>query len=128
MGRTDTHFIITLHQTFLFQRAEEQRKLNPRDPILLSRLAEYRSELGEREQAMQLAQLALREGSREPAVLVTVAGVYEYLGERDRAVTSIIEAVERGYPADQIRTKPIFEPLFGDHRVVEALERLDQGY
>ncbi len=103
-------------------RAERQLAVNPRDPSLRSWLADYLAELGKRDQALEHVRVVEESGSLEPSVLVTVAGTYEMLGERDRAAEAIVQAVERGYPADQIRDTPGFRDLFADPRVVAALD------
>jgi len=80
------------------QMAEERRKVNPRDPEVLSDLAEYYAMIRERTRALSLVQQALSLAPDNIDVMVRAGLVYEVLDERDTALEWIAKALEHGLP------------------------------
>jgi serine/threonine protein kinase/tetratricopeptide (TPR) repeat protein len=94
--------------------ATEQLKVNPRDPDVLSNLANYHSMLGDRDAAMQYLKQALQYGENDKQIFVDAASVYNHLGETGLAIQWIGKAVHEGYPASRIRGAPEFRNLTGN--------------
>ncbi len=91
--------------------ANEELKVNPHDPDVLSNLANYYSVLGDREHALLYLQQALQYGHNDKEILVDAASVYNHLGETGVAVEWLGKAVQAGYPASRITGNPEFRNL-----------------
>lgn len=104
------------------QMAEEQRKINPRDPQVLSHLAECYVTIGERSRALPLVQQALALAPDNIEIMVRAGLVYEQLGERDAALEWIGKALKHGFPIAQIKNLPDLQQLLADPRF-EGLRR-----
>lgn len=103
-----------------FQRtaelAEEQRRINPRDPNLLMRLADAYSNLGQSERARELAAQALALAPADVSEMFDASVVYEQLGDRQLALQWIAQAIRRGYSRDIIEKSPTLANLRLDPR------------
>jgi tetratricopeptide (TPR) repeat protein len=106
-------------------RAEELLELNPRDPMLRARLAEFYAGIGDKEVMLRHASVALEEGGEEPEILVTIAGVYEDFGMVEEAVGFLVQAIDMGYPGEQLVDNPGYVELMDDARVQAAMNERD---
>ena len=86
--------------------AEQAREQNPRDPWVHSDLALYYAKTGRRELALERLGTATSLSPENGAILAAAAEVHEILGQRERAVPLLLEAVELGYPVPHIRGNP----------------------
>ncbi len=91
--------------------AREELKVNARDPDVLSSLASYYSELGERKNALLYLGQSLQYGNNDKDILLDTAGVYNNLGETGLAVEWLGKAVRAGYPVGRIQGLPWFRNL-----------------
>jgi len=91
--------------------ALEELKINPRDPDVLGRLAEYYSMLNDRKNGLLYLGQALQYGHNDKEMLIDAAGVYNQLGESGLAVEFLAKAVQAGYTTEQIRGQPEFDNL-----------------
>jgi len=105
------------------QMAEEQRKITPQSPILLSRLSGYYAMLNERDRALSRIDAALALDPDNPRVAVTAAATYEQLDQRDQALKWIEKALENGYPRTSIERLRGLRELHTDPRFQEILRR-----
>jgi serine/threonine-protein kinase len=96
--------------------AEEQRRLDPRDPVLAAYLADCHAMLGEPEKARRLAEEAVALSTGDSEATAVVAGVYEELGDREAALHWLGVALRAGHPPGLIGTDPTFDELRGDPR------------
>jgi tetratricopeptide (TPR) repeat protein len=96
--------------------AEEQRKVNPRNPRLLLDLADCYSMLGETRRARDLLQQALNPAPGNAAMMFDGAVVYEQLGNRERALEWLDKALRLGYSRDLVQRAPSLAQLRGDPR------------
>lgn len=94
--------------------AGEELKVNPHDPDVLSSLAAYYSNLGDREHALRYLQECLRIGSNDKDVLLDAAAVYNNLGDSGVAVEWLAKAVQAGYAVNRINDLPEFRNLRGN--------------
>jgi serine/threonine-protein kinase len=103
-----------------FQRtaelAEEQRRVNPRDPVLLVRLADAYSNLNQGQRARQLIQQGLALASDDVSNMFNASEIYEQLGDRRLALQWIAKSIKRGYPRDLIEKSPTLAQLRLDPR------------
>jgi tetratricopeptide (TPR) repeat protein len=99
--------------------AEEERRINPRDPKLMIRLADCYSMLGKRQQSMDLAQRALSLAPNDVEIMSQAAVVYEQLGDRTKALEWIGKAIRAGYSRDLIQRSRSLEQLRADPRFRE---------
>jgi serine/threonine-protein kinase len=105
------------------EMAEAQRKVNPRDPRLLCDLAGFYGALGQRGKAVSLLEQALVQAPEDMEVMALAGGVYEELGERERALEWIGKALDHGYSLDQIQRAPVLQKLRADPRLQHLLQR-----
>ena len=100
--------------------AEEQRSINPNDPLLLCALATSYDGVGERAKSLGLANQAVELAPDNVEVMIRVGIVYEEMGMRDEALVLIGKATEHGVVMAEIedydelqdlRTDPRFKSL-----------------
>jgi tetratricopeptide (TPR) repeat protein len=108
-----------------FQRtaelAEEQRRVNPRDPVLLIRLADAYSNLNQAQRARQLLQQGLALAPDDVSNMFQASEVYEQLGDRKLALQWIALAIKGGYSPDLIEKSPALAQLRLDTRFQSLL-------
>jgi tetratricopeptide (TPR) repeat protein len=109
-----------------FQRtaelAEQQRRVNPRDPDLLIRLADAYSYLNQPLRARELLQQGLALAPDDVPNMFQASSIYEQLGDRKLALEWIAKAIKGGLSRDlvekeptlaRLRLDPKFQGLFG---------------
>jgi tetratricopeptide (TPR) repeat protein/TolB-like protein len=104
-------------------RAENVRRIKPRDPMLLCLLGGYHASLGEETAALELTDEALTLAPDDVEILFQAGHNYEVLGDRDRALRWIGEALERGYSRKQCERTPALRGLCTDERYQEIARR-----
>jgi len=92
----------------------------PDDAVTASWLADFHAMLGNRDEAMRLAGLA--ENSNDAGTLYRVAEVYEFFGDRARALQYLERALDLGHPMYEVVNEPIFAQLVQDSRFRQVLE------
>jgi tetratricopeptide (TPR) repeat protein len=103
--------------------AEEELRANPRNSLLLARLARYYAGLGDRATAERYMQRALALGRGDPDVLSETASARMQLGDPEGAMNFISQALEAGAPIAEIRDAPEFDPLHGNPRFEKLLQQ-----
>ncbi len=102
----------------LFQKAadmaEAQRKINPRDVIVLADLAAYNVKLNNPDQATFFMERALSLAPDNNDLMARAGILYEELGQRDMALEWIIKSLEQNYPIATLKRLPELEQLFTD--------------
>lgn len=98
------------------EMAEKLRKVNPRDPEILSQLAECYAAIGKRGEAIMMSDQALSLAPDDLHVNVSAGVVHEMLGERDTALQLIGRALTDGYPRAHIERLPELQQLLADPR------------
>ncbi len=104
--------------------AEEQRKLTPRDPRLLTSLAGYYVAIGENDRASPLISDALSIAPDNPQVAYFAGHAYEQMGQRERAIEWIGRALDGGYSRSDMERDPWLPKLREDERFKQMLGRL----
>jgi hypothetical protein len=95
-----------------------------KDDLYFSLVAELDAGLGRKEEAIQEAQRAVdlkpiaKDSLQGPGPVYTLALVYAWTGERDRALEQleIIAAIPAGPPYGDLRFNPCWDSLRGDKR------------
>jgi tetratricopeptide (TPR) repeat protein/TolB-like protein/tRNA A-37 threonylcarbamoyl transferase component Bud32 len=103
--------------------AEEQRKITPHDPHVLSSLAAYYAVLGESEWAVSLIDQALEIAPDNPRVMYFAGHTYEQVGEREKALEWIGRALESGSSRSDVERDPWLRELQKDRRFEELLDK-----
>jgi serine/threonine-protein kinase len=93
--------------------AASELKVNPRDTDVLGDLANYYSMLGQKKEALDYLDQALRYGRNDKQVLVVAAFVHNQLGETGLALEWLNRALVAGYPPEQVRNEPGLQNLIG---------------
>jgi len=108
-----------------FQRtaelAEEQRRVNPRDPALLIRLADAYSNLGQAQRALGLLGQGLALAPDDVSDMFQASVVYEQLRDRKLALQWIVKAIKGGFSRDLIEKEPTLTQLRLDPRFQSLL-------
>lgn len=103
-----------------FQRtaelAEEQHRVNPRDPDLIIRLADANSYLNQPAHARDLLREGLALAPDDVTNMFQASEIYEQLGDRKLALHWIAKAIQGGYPRDLIEKSPTLAQLRLDPR------------
>jgi len=108
------------------QMAEEERLMNPRDPTLLSHLADCYAMTGDSARALLLSEQVLSLAPDNILILVRMGIVCEQLGNRDKALDCLGRAMARGYAVADIEQFPELEQLRNDDRFAAlAADRKD---
>lgn len=102
--------------------AETRLEVNPKDQSIRVRLASYYAVVGEPDTARSYVETVLASHPDSPITLYYAGYVYEQIGERDRALDLIGEAVDRGYPVDEIERDPWLTDLRADPRYQQMLD------
>jgi tetratricopeptide (TPR) repeat protein/predicted Ser/Thr protein kinase len=96
--------------------AEEALKVNPRDPEVLRKIADYHVMLGERAPALKYLDQALAYGKSDKEILFGAALVYNRLGETGTALEWLSKALQAGYSLTTVRESPDLDNLRGNPR------------
>ena len=111
-----------------FQRAielaEEQKKVNPNDPDVISRLAGYYAMITNRKAALTHITQALEMAPKNVQVMYQVGTAYEQLGERDKALQWVGKALENGYSRSEIEHQPELRELVADVKYQQLVSKL----
>ncbi len=94
--------------------AEQERDINPRDANLFTRLAGYKAALGEAAYARNLLSKALQIAPENIHIIGDAGRTYEQLGNREKALELISQAIQKGYPVSELEKDPHLENLRND--------------
>ena len=100
--------------------ANEQLKVNARDPQLLSSLGLYKALTKERDSALYYSRQALAVASSNNEVLFNVAKTETILGDNEQALNYLAKAIANGYSKYYAKD----DPVFGDLRLDPRFSRL----
>ena len=101
--------------------AEEKLAVNPNDVDVNASVAWYYAVLGVGDSAATYLERALRQSAVGSETLLTAAQIHEMLGDRDRALDYLRQAVEAGYQRSEIELDPVFAELRGDVRYADVM-------
>ena len=101
--------------------AEERLKVNPKDPDVISNLARYYSDIGNKRKSLKLLGQSLDIAPDNVEVMYRAASIYENLGMRDDALLWIGKAIENGYSRYEIENQPELKQLLADERYQQLL-------
>jgi serine/threonine-protein kinase len=104
--------------------AEKERLVNPRQPALLARLALSYAHLREAERARPLAREAEALAPADSSVLISIAEVYEVLGDRQAALARIATAMKSESARSEIEGNRTLEGLRKDPRYLKQAETM----
>jgi serine/threonine-protein kinase len=94
---------------------------SPGDAELLCRLAGLHALVGETEQGIELLEQAVAADPQNPIVIGNIAGTWEDLGERDRALEWVERAFEHGVLPSRFENRPLLRGLVADERYRELV-------
>lgn len=100
-------------------RGDPRLKANPRNVEAMGILAVCHAMLNERKPAVDLLQRAFALKPMNAELSFKAAIVYAQLGDGDRALQQLGDALGEGYPAQLARDTPIFQQYQSDPRVQE---------
>jgi tetratricopeptide (TPR) repeat protein len=93
---------------------EEDRRVNPRDALLVAGLADCYAHLGDLEKARRLVGEAEALGPRDARVFLISAQVLEEIGDRAQALTRVAAALDRGLSRDDLESTRSLDALRAD--------------
>ncbi|MGD0403083.1 MAG: protein kinase [Candidatus Acidiferrales bacterium] len=96
--------------------AEDQLKINPKDPNVLSYVAHYYSRMHDPVRAKQYLEQALKAPTQDPEVFLNACLVYLDSGGRDEAFVWLQKTVNAGYTREQLIANPDLKGLHSDPR------------
>jgi len=71
------------------------------------------------------AQRLRDQGDERPGLLREIAAVYAARGDSERAYDWLERAIDVGWRLERLHPTPLFEPLRGEERFQELMERID---
>ena len=86
--------------------AEQERQVNPRQPVLLAELADAYSMVGRRQETRDAAAAVERLGSGDADAIFNVASAYEQIGDRAQAIKWLQKALAAGYSRELVAQSP----------------------
>jgi Tfp pilus assembly protein PilF len=104
---------------------EARLAINPRDAETSSRLAHYYAALGNEAAARAAIDSALQSGASRPDTHFFVALAWLTLGDHERALSEIKEAVALGHGTSTIAQDPLFAKLRTDPRFNALVAKVD---
>lgn len=107
--------------------AERQLKINPNDPNVISNLASYYSDIGNKKKSLSLLEKSLKLAPENVQVVYRAATTYERLGNRDKALHWIGIAVNSGFSSSEIEHQPELKELVADERFKKLLEKYNNS-
>jgi len=90
---------------------EAELVVNPNDAILLADMAYYHSMIGAADEARKALDRAMDLLPSDIDVQHRGAQVYQALGQQQKALEFLEEAIRNGYPAEEIRVDPLFREI-----------------
>jgi Tfp pilus assembly protein PilF/TolB-like protein len=96
---------------------------SPADPERLCTLAGYLAMVGDIDGGAQRLEEAIAAQSTSPSVVACVAGTWEDLGQRGRALEWVDRAFARGVPPSRFEDMPLLRGLVADARYRELVAR-----
>jgi Serine/threonine protein kinase len=96
--------------------AEQFLRANSQDPEAIGDLADMKLAVGQKQEAERLISRATALAPADPAVLLKAADVYELLGDRDRALDSLVAALKHGLPKADVLHETDLQKLRNDPR------------
>ncbi len=96
--------------------AEQQLKVNPRDPEVFADLASYHSMLGHRKEALSYLDRSLQLGNGDKDLLLNAAVVYNQLRETGPALEWLSKALAAGYSHSVVAKCACFDNLHDNPR------------
>jgi tetratricopeptide (TPR) repeat protein len=105
--------------------AEEERKVNPRNDLLLSNLAGYYAKLDSTDKAFRYLDEVKNMDPKNLTVIFNLGDIYEQLGEREIALFWMKKAIENGATLVKFKQNPGLQDLIADERFKEILSQAD---
>lgn len=105
------------------QAVTRQLKVNPNSPGLLINCALYAAKLKDLAAARASLKKAYASRPLTPSLKFKVAIVWEIIGDRDRALTTLSEAVGQGFSSEQVSKEPELAALRKDPRFQALVAR-----
>jgi serine/threonine-protein kinase len=103
--------------------AEEQLKINPVDPLVLTNIASYCNELNLPDSALTIIKKVEALNTKDINVMVLVGEVYEQLKRRDQALKWIKKAIDNGYSIEELNHIPELKNLRADNRFTSIINK-----
>jgi tetratricopeptide (TPR) repeat protein len=103
--------------------AEEQLKVNPHDPNVLSDLASYYSMLGDRTRSLNYLDRSLQFGQGNKELLFNAAVVYNQLRESGTALELLGRALTAGYSRSIVAKAPALDNLHENPRYQALMQQ-----
>jgi eukaryotic-like serine/threonine-protein kinase len=93
---------------------EEAARSSPRDASVQYRLGDIYARQKQTQKALARAQAAVALSPNDAYVLQGVAGIYERLGDRSRAVSFVNRAIQKGYSLQALKNDALFTSVISD--------------
>ncbi len=106
--------------------AKERMIINPKDPIVIANIAGYYAMIGDDELSNDFIQQALTMAPNNAWVMYRAGTTYERLGDREKALNWIENALKEGYPPSDILHQPELQPLISDVRFQQMMEEITE--
>ncbi len=107
--------------------AEKELEVNPQDPAVLSDLAGYYANLGDREKSLSLLNRVTALKPTNVDVLYRIAETYLQLDNTEESLAWLAVALNRGYPPSRIDQNPYFSDLKSDAGFQKIMEEQKQN-
>ncbi len=103
--------------------AEEQLKVNPVDPQVLTNIASYCTELNLDDSAKTIISKVVSLNPKDTNVMILISEVFEQLGDREKALNWVKKALNSGYAIEELDHIPELKKLRDDSRYKQILTK-----
>jgi Flp pilus assembly protein TadD len=103
---------------------EELVRIKPQDAGVHADLGAVYAEQHLREKALSQIETAAALIPGDAEVSVKIAEAYEYLGDRHKAIESVVDALQRGYPLTDLDLTPNLQSLLRDPAAKAAIAKM----
>jgi serine/threonine protein kinase/Tfp pilus assembly protein PilF len=107
--------------------AEQQSKINPKDPVVISNIAAYYGDINDSTKAFKLLNKALEIAPDNSDVFFRAASLNEHFNNRVKALYWIKKTLASGYSRSDIEDEPELKQLVADQRYKQIISELKEN-
>lgn len=105
--------------------AKQQLEVNPNEVRIINNLGSYYADIGENRVALEYLKRSLALDSNNNEILFYTSAAYERMGNREKALEWIEQAIRKGYPISNIINQPELYSMINDDRFKKMIKNYE---